>query len=107
MITWRHLFLNARFYWLLMGVTGLFLFGAFNEVFFILGLVAFAAFIVLVLYDLWQLYGRGGQVDAMRTVAERLSNGDHNPVDITVTNKYDLPLHIRLIDELPVQLSRV
>lgn len=106
MITWQNLFLNARFYWLLMGVIGLFVLGTFSTVFFTLGLVSLAAFVVLVVLDLVQLYGREKNVTTMRVVGDRLSNGDHNPIQIVVTNKYQIPLRIRLIDELPVQFQR-
>lgn len=59
--------------------------------------VAFVADVLL----LW----RGGALDALRDVPDRLSNGDENPVEIRVTSTYRVPIRARVIDELPVQFQ--
>ena len=65
-----------------------------------------AAGIALTLADsaaLWA-FGRNA-VEARRTVAERLSNGDDNPVTIDVESILPFAIDITVIDELPVQFQ--
>ena len=49
--------------------------------------------------------GKGG-VYAIRTHAERFSNGDENPVRIDIESYYTLPLKAEIIDEIPHQFQR-
>ena len=41
-----------------------------------------------------------------RTHADRFSNGDDNPVQINLENRYPFPVRIEVIDEIPVQFQR-
>ncbi len=41
-----------------------------------------------------------------RTHAERFSNGDDNPVQINIENRYPFSVAIEVIDEIPVQFQR-
>lgn len=41
-----------------------------------------------------------------RTHADRFSNGDNNPVQINIENRYRFPVRIEVIDEVPVQFQR-
>lgn len=43
---------------------------------------------------------------AVRTHAERFSNGDENPVRIDVENFYNLAVQVELVDEVPEQFQR-
>ncbi len=45
-------------------------------------------------------------VQASRTVARRLSNGDDNPVGLEIANQYPVHISLKVIDELPIQFQR-
>ncbi|HAA24180.1 MAG TPA: DUF58 domain-containing protein [Cytophagales bacterium] len=60
----------------------------------------------LTLFDLLLLYTQRHGIFARRTVTDRLSNGDINPVEIVVENHYAFPIHTTTIDEIPHQFQR-
>jgi uncharacterized protein (DUF58 family) len=68
--------------------------------------IALATFIGLVLLELVMLYFFGNAPYATRTIADRLSNGEENIVNITVTNTKFYPVKITIIDELPQQFQK-
>lgn len=47
-----------------------------------------------------------GRVEATRTVAEKLSLGDANPVEITVSNHYPFTARVTVLDEAPVAFQK-
>ena len=65
----------------------------------------FFVFVGLVLFDLILLFRQSG-IDASRNLPEKLSNGDENPIDILVKNKYPFKVELLLIDELPFQYQK-
>ena len=58
-----------------------------------------------VLVDFYLLYRQKNGIEAERTVAERLSNGDDNKLIIHLKNNYDHKIVCSVIDELPYQLQ--
>jgi uncharacterized protein (DUF58 family) len=74
-----------------------------------LGDIPFVAFIILVLatvYDYAMLYSREKGIFAVRTTAERLSNGDVNEVRIDIENYYAYNISLEIIDEVPHQFQK-
>lgn len=60
---------------------------------------------VLLVIDVVILYANKSGVWARRNTFEKLSNGDDNPIQLYIENRYLFPLRIRVIDELPFQLQ--
>lgn len=50
-------------------------------------------------------YRNAEGVEAKRITSKRLSNGDENPVQIEVKNKYGFKINLRVIDEIPFQFQ--
>lgn len=67
---------------------------------------ALLALIVLVVFDYYLLFKTGKGLFGRRTHADRFSNGDDNPVQINIENRYPFPVAIEVIDEIPVQFQR-
>lgn len=65
----------------------------------------FFVFAGLVIFDLFLLFKQKG-IDASRNLPEKLSNGDDNPIHISVKNKYPFKVELLLIDELPFQYQK-
>mgnify|MGYP002697369214 FL=1 len=66
-----------------------------------------ALFTVLFLFllELFELYRNVKGVEASRVVADKLSNGEENPVSLILRNRYPLNVHFRVIDEIPVEFQ--
>ena len=83
----------------------LFIAGYFLPFFYALGNVMLLSGSLLVVIDLLFLYPVKNGLEARRKVTERLSNGDENRVSIVLTNQYAYPVHVQIIDEIPVQFQ--
>ena len=67
---------------------------------------AVIALILVMIYDYVMLYGRQKGIMAVRTMAERLSNGDNNDVRIDVENFYPFNMRLEIVDEIPHQFQK-
>ncbi|MDX1408313.1 MAG: DUF58 domain-containing protein [Saprospiraceae bacterium] len=103
---WRQLFISPRCYLALGVVILTFLLGMFSTTVYVIALVLLAGWVAALMVDGFWLFGQGGVLEASRTLRQRLSNGDPNPVQLRVESGYVRPVHIRLIDELPPQFQR-
>ena len=102
---WKSLFFSQRFF-LLMGISVLtFVLGFIFPGLLFFAKLAFAILILLVLVDFIILYRWKEGLTAERNCADRFSNGDDNEVTLTLTNRYQIPLKLRLIDDLPDQFQ--
>ena len=102
----KALFIHGRFYGVLIALILLFVLGVFDYVFFLVGVLALIASVLLVAFDVWLLFeSQSAPIDATRHVAEHLSNGDQNRITITLQSHYHLPVKLEVIDELPVQFQ--
>lgn len=59
----------------------------------------------LVVVDLILLFKQTG-ISASRILPEKLSNGDDNPIEISLQNNYNFTTDLLLIDELPFQYQK-
>ena len=62
--------------------------------------------LALFIFDIYLLYASGKRIEAQRSLPNKLSNSDLNPVQISFTSKYAFKTFISLIDELPVQFQK-
>ncbi len=97
---------TRRLFYALAGTIFLFLLGYSLPWVFPLARVLFFALTALLLLDLVLLYATKNALFARREVADRLSNGDENPVAIFLENRYAFPARLTLLDELPVQFQK-
>ncbi len=69
--------------------------------------IKIALFVLLGLFvlDILLLYRIKNGIQASRNLPDKLSNGDANPVEILVSNRYNASTKLRIIDELPVQFQ--
>jgi uncharacterized protein (DUF58 family) len=100
------LFLTTKFYMALMACIALFVLRFF---FVWLGDIPFIAFIIFLsflVYDYILLYIKSRGIFAVRTMAERLSNGDENDIRIDIENFYAYKIFMEIIDEIPHQFQK-
>ena len=65
--------------------------------------ILFATLLVFLLVDIVLLFRNKTGIQTKRIVPEKLSNGDDNPISITVVNRFQFKTQIKIIDELPIQ----
>ena len=101
----KSLFFNNRFFWTCGVIVILFLTSFFYPILFEPVKVICAVFLLLLITDAMFLFAFRGKPVANRVIAERLSNGDKNPVVLQVRNTYPFTVRLRVIDELPDQFQ--
>ncbi|MBC7606376.1 MAG: DUF58 domain-containing protein [Burkholderiales bacterium] len=101
----KKLYLNNFFFYVLLGIIALFV-GAF--IFPVLYSAVWYLVLVLSVFlflDILILFLAKHGIDATRNMAEKLSNGDPNPIHITIKNYYTFPISVKIIDEIPFQFQ--
>lgn len=68
--------------------------------------IALGTTLTFLLIDIVIIYKTRNGVEASRNCPERLSNGDQNPIAITVYNQYAFKIRIKLIEEVPYQFQK-
>ena len=51
------------------------------------------------------LFGAKTGLEATRICPEKLSNGDENPIRLSIRNYYTFAVYLRIIDEIPFQFQ--
>lgn len=66
-------------------------------------ILTFVLFFFL-LFDIFLLFRTKG-ISAVRQLAEKLSNGDDNPIHLHCQNHYEFVINLAIIDEVPIQFQ--
>ncbi len=101
----KQLYITNFFFYLLIGVIVLFCCA-----FIFPALYSATCYILLILLaffglDILILFSSKNGVDAERITPEKLSNGDENPIIITIKNFYTFTIAVKIIDEIPFQFQ--
>ncbi len=65
-------------------------------------------FLILLLFlvlDIFILFAAKNGLEGTRTTPEKLSNGDQNPISISIQNHYTFTINAKVIDEIPFQFQ--
>ena len=98
-------YLSRRFFLMLMLGIFAFVMAYVFPLLFIWVTGALLAVLLLLFVELFELYRRVDGIDALRVVADKLSNGEENPVSLVVRNRYPVSTCLRVIDEIPVEFQ--
>ncbi len=101
----RSLFLEPRFFYAGIAVVIGFLISWTFQPLFIVSQIALMIFILLCIVDILLLYTNKG-ISGNRMMADRFSNGDPNPVEITIINTYSFDASLKIVDEIPPIFQR-
>lgn len=101
----RSLYLNNLFFYGLLGLVALYVLSFLFHWLFQATNYLLLMWLVLLGLDMLILFRTKTGIQASRVVAEKLSNGDQNPVDITLENYYTFNVRIKIIDEIPFQFQ--
>lgn len=100
------LYLTRRFYFWAGFCVVLFVASFLLPVLFMYTKILFFVFIVLVVVDSLFLFALSKSPTASRQMADRLSNGDENKIEMQVKNNMPFTVRMEIIDELPVQFQK-
>ena len=101
----RTFYFNNIVYYIAGAAAAVFVLSYFQPALFrIAGLILLLLALAVVI-DALLVFGKKKGMFARRVTTERFSIGDPNKVVLHFTNKYDFPVHISIIDELPVQFQ--
>ncbi|MFD2550567.1 DUF58 domain-containing protein [Bizionia sediminis] len=101
----KHTYLESRFFTILIGFVFLFIMAYQIPGWLPISIFLLTVFGLLVLTDTLLLFKQNG-LQANRVLPKKLSNGDNNPILITLHNAYNFNVKLKLIDELPVQYQK-
>ncbi len=101
----RQLYLTTFTFYVLGGVAALFAFAFFFPRLYLAAQFAFFVYIGLILLDIVLLFRTREGVTGERTLPEKFSNGDENPVTVKLVSRYPFTVKVRVIDELPEQFQ--
>lgn len=105
MKTLKSLYLSARFFLAASALVLLFIFAYFIPQLLVLGNLLFAAFIFLLIADVFLLFTNKKGIHSYRAAPNRLSNGDENEIKIFLENKYSFKINCKIIDEIPFEFQ--
>lgn len=100
------IYLSNRFFVAIFSVPGVFVFAYFFPTLLGAAKLLFYLLLGMLLFDLLLLYLNKTGVQGERLLPEKLSNGDANTIEIGLANRYQMPVRVKIIDELPVQWQR-
>jgi uncharacterized protein (DUF58 family) len=101
----RSLYLNNRLFTAIGVIVFLCIVGFAYQVWFSVAQVSLLVLGLLLIIDLLLLYRQKRGLEGIRICADKLSNGDENPIYIQLQNNYPFPVTLRIIDEVPVQFQ--
>ena len=99
------MYLKRRFYYLMIVVIIVIAAGFFVPVLFTVGLRLLFSLCCFLIVDIAMLWSRRG-INVFRTLAQRFSNSDDNPVCIRVESNYGFRTAVEVIDEIPFVFQR-
>lgn len=102
----KSLYINHLFYWSLLGIAVLFFVSFFVGWLYAVAALLLVVLLFLLMVDIFVLFSGKNNILASRVLPEMLSNGDENSVWIKVANNYRIPVHLRIIDEIPYQYQQ-
>lgn len=101
----KSIYLNNFFFYAAIGIIVAFVLAYFYpELYNAIWLLLYI-FLGFIAIDFLLLFASNQRFSASRTTTEKLSNGDENPVAISIESGYSFPVSIKVIDEIPFQFQ--
>ncbi|MEO9893742.1 DUF58 domain-containing protein [Aurantibacter sp.] len=102
----KNIYLEQRFFAIITALIIGFLFSYIFEDLLGVFKILFYFFILALIIDAILLFGSKGTISGERILPDKLSNGDPNPIKISVANSYLFQIKAKLIDEIPFQFQK-
>ncbi len=103
--TIKALYINNSFFYCCIGIFVLFIASYIYPQLFNVVKWLLLALIIFTILDIIILFATRKGILGKRTTTEKFSNGDNNPVTVTITNYYTFKINAKIIDEIPEQFQ--
>lgn len=100
-----NLFVNQRWYWMMVACVVLFVIAFFIEGLFEIILILAAIGMIVTLVDFYLLFFMKGTIKGVRIMKPRFSLGDENQISISLANTYPFPVRVKIVEQLPAQFQ--
>src|SRR5699024_4648576 len=101
----KSFYLHYRFFYGLSAIAFLFVLSFWWNALYAPAWIIVFFYVLLLLGDIVVLYNNP-LFEAYRYLPEKFSNGDENPVKLSLRNGYDFLIFVEIIDEIPVQFQK-
>lgn len=101
----KNIFISNRFYGLGIGLVLLAILSFSWEKLYPIFIICCGLFLMLVLVDILMLYLSKGKIEARRVCPPMFALGENNGVKIYLKSFYNFLIHLRILDEAPVQFQ--
>jgi uncharacterized protein (DUF58 family) len=101
----RSVYFPNRIYAVIAAEVLLLIMGFFFPILYLAGELVLVGFVIILFIDILLLYRLKAGFSAERKTLDKLSNGDRNPVQITMQNNYPFEVELVIVDELPYQFQ--
>lgn len=101
----KSLYIANLFYYILLGLAAVYALSFYVEPLRPVATVLLWIWLACMLWDFVFLYFSTNKVSIVRHYPEKLSNGDANPFTLELESSYPLPVQVRVLEELPIQLQ--
>ncbi|RZS93324.1 DUF58 domain-containing protein [Aquimarina brevivitae] len=101
----KSLYINQRFFTAFFSIVVVFILSYFYINLFEIAKLLLTIISISTVFDGILLYGKKNPIKANRILPEKLSNGDHNTIEIHLQNTYPFKNQIKVLDELPIQFQ--
>jgi len=101
----RKLYINNFFFFALLGNIAVFVLAFIFPFLYEPAWILFLILLTFVVLDIMILFLSRNGIEGIRVTPEKLSNGDENPINISIKNYYTFPIQARIVDEIPFQFQ--
>ena len=98
-------YIQNRFFYACITLMIMFVFSFVFPRWFVIVQLFFLVLLVFTILDIILLFSTKKGVNGLRILQEKFSNGDQNPIQLSIENYYTFPILIKIIDEIPVQFQ--
>ncbi|WP_347925147.1 DUF58 domain-containing protein [Pontimicrobium sp. SW4] len=98
-------YIQNRFFYACITLMVLFVFSFVFPRWFVIVKLLFLVLLVFALLDVLLLFTAKKGINGNRILPEKFSNGDQNPIRLSIENYYTFSIFINIIDEIPVQFQ--
>jgi uncharacterized protein (DUF58 family) len=101
----KSLYIQNRFFYACIGVMVLFIVSFLFPALLNITLLVLIVILGIFSLDILVLFSSKKGLKASRNLPEKLSNGDENPINLSIQNYYTIPIFVSIIDEIPEQFQ--
>jgi len=98
-------YIQNRFFYACLGIIILFIISFVFPRWFNIVKLLFVVLLGFTFLDILLLFTAKTGLSGHRILPEKLSNGDQNPIELSISNYYTFPVYIKIIDEIPIQFQ--